>query len=800
MIDDRNDALPATEPADPQRTQPSAASPPPFDLGETALTNGNTPRTMSRFPLVGGRPAEWIGRKVGKYRITGVLGQGGMGLVVRGHDPLIERDVAIKLLAPEVARDEIARNRFLAEAKAAGRLNHPHVVAIHEIGQENDLLYLVMELVPGGSVGDRLVRDGACTVLDATRFLIDSAKGLGAAHRAGIVHRDVKPANLLIADDGSVKATDFGLAKAGAESSGQLTRTGTLVGTPYYMSPEQCEGKPADARSDIYSLGATYYSLLTGRQPYQDSESMMGVMYAHCHAEPPDPRAVDATIPHACSEIIARAMAKSPADRYQSLDEMLKDLEAVRAVLSGAGRIDLPSSSGLRRADSASRDWGPPKSARRRFVQWATLGLGVVAVALSALMTWQPWRNSESGANPANAAGAIVPPGGEPIRIGVLHSMSGTMSGSESAVVDAVLFAVDEINAAGGLLGRPVKAVVADGRSDDATFAREAERLISREKVCAVFGCWTSASRKTVKPIFEEHDHLLVYPLQYEGIELSPNIIYMGAAPNQQIVPAVTWAVEELGKRRFFLVGSDYVFPRAAGEIIKDHLKSLGAEVAGEAYLPLGGQNVGLIVEEIARKQPDMILNAINGDTNTAFFRALRAAGVTSAAIPCLSFSIGEQELRTLNADDVAGDYAAWTYFQTLDTPANRDFVRRYHEKHPQRPVTDPMESAYAGVMLWAQAVRETDGIEPRRVRRAMLSQRFESPGGEIRLDADTQHAHKTPRVGRIGSDGEFEIVWSAAAPVRPDPFPDTRTAADWLALLHDLHTGWGGQWSAPAP
>lgn len=392
----------------------------------------------------------------------------------------------------------------------------------------------------------------------------------------------------------------------------------------------------------------------------------------------------------------------------------------------------------------------------------------------------------------------VAAPAGEPIRIGVLHSMSGTMAASESVVVDAVLFAVDEINQSGGLLGRPVKAVVADGRSDWPTFASEARRLIDEEKVAALFGCWTSASRKMVKRVVEEADHLLVYPLQYEGIEESPNIIYTGAAPNQQIVPAITWAVENLGKKRFFLVGSDYVFPRTAHEIIKDHLKSLGADVAGEAFLPLGSQDAAPVIAEIVRTRPDMIVNTINGDTNVPFFRALRAAGVTSAEVPCLSFSIGEQELRSLNPGDVAGDYAAWTYFQSLDTPGNAEFVRRYQEKHPQRAMTDPMESAYAGVLLWARAVRETESLEPRRVRRAMLNQRLDAPDGEIRVDADTQHCYRTPRVGRIKADGSFEVVWSASSPVRPEPYPATRTAEQWRAFLHDLYTGWGNQWSAP--
>jgi urea transport system substrate-binding protein len=411
------------------------------------------------------------------------------------------------------------------------------------------------------------------------------------------------------------------------------------------------------------------------------------------------------------------------------------------------------------------------------------------------------WLGRLNLARPAGGApgpGTAGSPGGEPVKVGVLHSLSGTMATSEAVVVDAVLFALDEVNQAGGVLGRPVKAVVADGRSDWPTFAREAERLISREKVVTVFGCWTSASRKTVRPVFEAHDHLLVYPVQFEGLETSPCIVYTGAAPNQQILPALDWAVTSLRKKRFFLVGSDYVFPRAAHAIIKDHLRRAGAQVVGEEYVPLGSQRVEAVAAAVARAKPDMILNTINGDSNTAFFRALRAAGITPARIPTLSFSVGEQELRSLNPADLAGDYAAWTYFQSVATPENEAFVRRFHQKYPQRSITDPMETAYLGVKLWARAVNEARSLDPRKIRRALLNQRLKGPGGEVRIDPDTQYCYRTPRIGQVQADGQFKVVWAAPAPVRPEPYPNTRTAAAWRAFLHDLYTGWGNRWAAP--
>jgi urea transport system substrate-binding protein len=760
----------------------------------TALFHPATSVDAPRTEGSSGMARAWVGKSLGKYQVSGALGQGGMGVVLKAHDPTIERDVAIKVLADHLAGDASTLGRFLAEARAAGKLNHPNVIAIYEVCQEGQAHYLVLEYVAGGSLSDRLVGQQPLPVLEATRALIDACKGVGAAHAAGLIHRDIKPANLMRALDGSIKVADFGLAKAASGADRHFTQAGMLVGTPFFMSPEQCEAKPLDHRSDLYSLGATYYSLLTGKHPYQDTDSVTQLMYLHCHGPIPDPRSVNPGTPAACSQIIARAMAKAPAERYQSTGEMLGDLQAVAATLSGQTPITLPSGSGI---VPAKHPAGPSRltaAGGRRYV-FAVGGLLLLALIGLAVFFWPPW-----GKPPDSSPGAapFVPPSGEPVIVGVLHSLSGTMATSEAPVVDAVLFALDEVNQAGGVLGRPVKAVVADGRSDWPTFAREAERLISREKVATVFGCWTSASRKTVQPVFEAHDHVLIYPVQFEGLETSPCIVYMGAAPNQQILPAVEWAMTSLQKKRFYLIGSDYVFPRAAHAIIKDRLQRAGAQVVGEEYVPLGSQKVEAAVAALARAKPDIVLNTINGDSNIAFFRALRGAGITSANTPILSFSIDEQGLRSLNAADLAGDYAAWTYFQSVATPENEEFVRRFHEKYPQHTLTDPMETAYVGVKVWAKAVNEAQGLEPKKIRRAILNQRLKGPGGEVRIDPDTQYCFRTPRIGQIQADGHFKVVWTAPAPVRPEPYPNTRTAEAWRAFLHDLYTGWGNRWAAP--
>lgn len=387
---------------------------------------------------------------------------------------------------------------------------------------------------------------------------------------------------------------------------------------------------------------------------------------------------------------------------------------------------------------------------------------------------------------------------GEPIKVGVLHSLTGTLAISEKSVVDATLLAIEEINEQGGVLGRPIEPIVVDGQSDWPLFAREAERLITEEKVSTIFGCWTSACRKTVKPVFEKYDHLLIYPVQYEGLEASPNIVYTGAAPNQQIIPAVKWSLDNLGKR-FFLIGSDYVFPRTANAIVKDQVAALRGEIVGEEYILLGSTEVEPVIQKIVETQPEVILNTINGDSNVAFFKALRAAGITPEKIPTVSFSIAEDELRSLGTEDMAGDYAVWNYFQSIDSQKNESFVQKFKEKYGSDRVTDdPMEAGYFGVYLWAQAVAEAGTDDVHAIREAIKTQSFNAPEGVVLVDPDTQHTWKTVRVGRIQANGQFEIVWSSNEPIRPVPYPVYRSQAEWEEFLNNLYMGWGENWANP--
>jgi urea transport system substrate-binding protein len=783
---------------DPNEPSKTGGDPKPPSLDETMQLHGDTsPDGMSGLRDF---PERWIGRLIGKYQITAVLGTGGMGMVLKAHDPSIDRDVAIKLLPSHLSNDERSLHRFLAEAKSAGKLNHPNTVTIYEVGNQDSNHYLVMEVVSGGSAADYIEKNGAYSVSEATRLAIEACKGLSAAHQVQLIHRDIKPANILLTQDGTAKVADFGLAKQMEKQSMMLTQEGLLVGSPYYMSPEQCQAKPVDARSDIYSLGATYYSLLTGKFPFHDTGSVVQVMFAHCNSALPDPREIRKNIPAACVAIIERAMAKEPSQRYQSMEEMQADLESVLAALSGAG-IQLPS----RSSPSLVRPPLEQLTVKRRSMTGAIV-TGVCLLSAALLGGCFYFLSNDRGSvdatkpkNSENSSGVVGAVSAEPIRIGILHSLTGTMANSGSSVADATLLAVDEINRNGGVLGRPVEAIVADGRSDPEKYLVEARRLIEVEKVCTVFGCWTSASRKTVVPLFEELNHLLVYPLQYEGLEESPNVIYTGATPNQQVLPAVKWAYESENKRRFFLVGSDYVFPRVVHEIIKDQLKELGAELVGEAFLPLGSLEVRPVIEQIVAAKPDMILNSINGNSNIVFFRALRVAGLTPDKLPTMSFSIAEEEFRQFDASEFAGNYAAWNYFQSIDSEENRAFVNSYRKKYgPQRVVTDPMESGYFGVKLWAQAVAEAGSTDVRQIRSSMIRQRLTAPSGNIRIDSATQHTFKTPRIGRLQPDGQFEILWTSSKQEPPMPYAPSRTAESWRAFLHDLYLGWGNRWSAP--
>lgn len=357
------------------------------------------------------------------------------------------------------------------------------------------------------------------------------------------------------------------------------------------------------------------------------------------------------------------------------------------------------------------------------------------------------------------------------VKVGVLHSLSGTMAISEVTVKNATLLAIEEINAKGGVLGRKIVPVVEDGASDPATFAQKAQKLIQQDKVVTVFGGWTSASRKAMLPVFERLKNLLWYPVQFEGNECSPNIMYSGAQPNQQLLPALDWAFEK-GYKKVFLVGSDYVFPRTANLILKKHIQKGGGEVAGEEYVPLGGTDFSSVVNKIKASKPDIIFNTINGDSNVAFFKQMAASGLTPDKLLVMSFSIAEQEAKAIGPKLLAGSYAAWNYFQSLSSPANQAFVKAYQAKYgADAPITDPMAHGYIDVYLWKAAVEKAGSFDPDAVRKAAVKLDWmETSLGKVKFDLN-QSLYQTAYVGKLKEDGQFEVLWASKGPIKPEPY-----------------------------
>jgi len=385
-----------------------------------------------------------------------------------------------------------------------------------------------------------------------------------------------------------------------------------------------------------------------------------------------------------------------------------------------------------------------------------------------------------------------------PIKIGILHSLTGTMAISESPLIDIYLATIDMTNEQGGILGREVVSVIADGKSDWDTFALEAERLIVEEEVDVVVGGWTSASRKAMLPVFEKYDHLLIYPIQYEGLEYSENILYTGATPNQQILPAVDWAKNNLGEK-IYLVGSDYIFPRAANEIIKDHIKNTGGQIVGEGYRPLGDNNFSAIIQDIKSSNPDVILNTINGDSNIAFFKALHDQGIHPKT-PVISFSITENEISDIGIEFVEGTFLAWNYFSNIDTPDNKEFVSTFETRLLQDiKLTDPIEAAYVGLVLYLNAVELAESEDLNLVRQALKGTTFSAPEGVIGIDPDTNHLAKLFRIAEILENGEAKVIFSTDSYILPQPFPESRTTDEWNKFLIGLYDGWNQNWAAPA-
>ncbi|MBA4187703.1 MAG: hypothetical protein C0467_06750 [Planctomycetaceae bacterium] len=788
----------------------------------------------ARYPFLAPaeRPDE-LGR-LGDYRVLRLVGTGGMGMVFEAEEITLARRVALKVLLPELAKDQENRERFLREARAAAAVESDHVVTIYYVAS-SDLPYLAMQFLEGETLQSRIDRQPALTLRDALEIARQTAKGLAAAHEKGLVHRDIKPANLWLettrsSDRGTsgekcedtsgshpglrtpgsnfrVKILDFGLARlASGETS--LTSTGLVVGTPNYMSPEQAAGLDLDGRSDLFSLGCVLYAMLVGVLPFPGNTAM-AVMMSLASQTPPRVDETNPEIPREVADLVARLLKKKPHRRPASACEVVAALEdlllhvpeevALRSCTGshstgnyfvGETLVRLPPGSPPASSTEAKAVPQPSVATRQRRGRRAVLVCAMLGVVIVGAVGF--------GLRGLLDTPAQVP---EPILIGVLHSQTGTMAVSEGPLIDATLFAIDEINAAGGILGRPLRAVVVDGKSDPSDFQKGARSLIENDRVSVIFGCMTSPSRKAVKEVVERDNGLLFYPVSYEGLEQSPRIIYVGAAPNQKLLPSIDYMVKWLGKRRLFIVGSNLVSPRSATEVIRDHLQisKPTATIVGTVFIPLGSSDVSGAVDAIVAAKPDAIVNILNGSSNFPFYRELRNRGIKSDTIPTLSISLTEHDLIGLDPKLVAGDYLAANYFQAINREESKRFLAKMKERFgDQRVVTDNMTAAYSGVHLWAKAVELAGTPDPAEVVKTIRGVEFEGPGGLIRIDPDNQHAWRPWRVGRIRADGTVEEVSQSIGSVRADPFPGTRTRRDWDRLLTNLYIEWGGRWQAP--
>lgn len=395
------------------------------------------------------------------------------------------------------------------------------------------------------------------------------------------------------------------------------------------------------------------------------------------------------------------------------------------------------------------------------------LATGSVLV-LTAALSLSACGGSKSGES--SSAESCVDTSGDTIKLGFLNSTSGAMAISEQTVRDSLVMALEEINADGGILGKKIEPVVEDGASDPAVFAEKIEKLLTGDCVAAVFGGWTSASRKAMLPVVEADNGLLFYPVQYEGLEASKNIYYTGATTNQQIIPAMDFLKSE-GVKTLFLAGSDYVFPRTANKIIKQYAKELGIEIVGEEYVPLDDDDWTTQVAKIVDAKPDFVFNTINGSSNVGFIKAYYEQGLSPETSPIISVSIAEEEAPAMGKD-VTGQYAAWNYFQSVKSPANDAFIKAFQAKYgDDRPTSDPMEAAYTSLYLYKALVEKADSFDVDKINASADGVTFDAPEGTVTIDGDNHHIAKTGLIGRINKDNQFDVVWSSEEPIEPDPF-----------------------------
>jgi urea transport system substrate-binding protein len=791
--------------ADPKNEESISSLPPTRVLDKvTQISDDPSRDTVSatrpeEFAYLG--PAEGPGElgRLGGYRILRVLGRGGMGVVFEAEDLVLTRRVAIKV--PLGLSDDAQRKRFLREARIAATLSNDHIAAIYQAGEQGQAPFLVMELLRGEPLNKRLEREKTLPIGEALRIAREVAEGLREAHAHGLVHRDIKPGNIWLEQRQAfqgpprVKILDFGLAREISPPKERITLAGHIVGSLGYMAPEQIFAGAVDARTDLFALGCVLYEMLADDLPFTGGgtvDSLKAVIY-----EQPKPAAsVAPHLPASVCRLLDDLLQKEPAARPPNADAVIERIKQIER--------DLTRQSGALPAAAAPPS--PTKPWTRKRTWGAMFGATAIAAAaiVGLIVLIQNMIRPDAEATPKDGPdGGVVTLAGEPIKVGVLFSRTGTLSATEIPVAEATRMAIEEINQAGGVLGRQIEPIFEDGRSTSEGFAAGAEKLIRDKGVAAIFGCWTSASRKAVEPVCAKYDNLLVYPVNYEGLEDSPHVVYVGGGPNQQLLPAASWVVGFKRKRRFFLVGTEQVYSKASNEILRDQMKDLGAEFAGDGYVPLNESSSAKfapIVAKIKDSKATAVISTVDGyQANIAFFHALAEANVKSTEeCPIISFAFFENELRSLNVRDTAGHYAVANYFQVMKNPTNEAFLKRFSEFQPNMVVNDPMATAYSAMYLWKQAVAEAGSARAADVRPALAHQKFEGPEGLIAIDPSTRHAMRKAQIAQVTDQGEFKIVFASPEALPAMPYPTTRTRPQWDEFLLGLYRSWGDRWEGP--
>jgi len=716
--------------------------------------------------------------RLGSYKIIKLLGAGGMGLVFEAEDTLLRRQVALKVMKPEIAIKADHRQRFLQEARSGAAIPHDNIATVFQVGIENNVPYLAMQFLQGESLGSKLHRDGKIPVDESLRIIREVALGIAAAHETNLIHRDIKPDNIWLESDGQgrpwkrVKILDFGLATAISGTEEDSNESGMIMGTPHYMAPEQARGLPLDSRCDLFSMGCVLYQMISGELAFK-GDNALKIMNALALHEPKPLNLIDKTVPTKVAELVHNLMIKKASERIASANDLIKIIDDIDKVdtqstnLNGSGLFALPTPNLPGQGYQATlTPW---------YLNWKT-GLFALAVIINlGLLAF----NFSSFDTNSNGMGGLK--FDEPIKVGVLQSTSGYMRTTGKNVKDLTMMAIAEINESGGVLeysdkGVPIArrriiAFESDGQSNPATFATQAEKLITQEKVKAIFGCWNSTDRKECLSVFNQHNNILFYPTSYEGLEQNPNVVYLGAAPNQQLEFTFNHMINNPDKKKqfkkLFHVGVNSVYSKVASEILSQQLKEIKEEdktikavLAGEILLNQGNFKFDEVIKAIVTAKPDLIINTLTGDANRDFFRALRAQGIKGSTIPTLSFHISAEILQELDVESCTGDFVGWNYLPSIESEQNKAFLEKVKAKLGNDTiVNDSMEAGYYGVYLWAQAVREAKSFEPDKVLQAIKGRTYAAPGGAVEIDKDTLHTYMVPRFGKIIGPGKFEII-----------------------------------------